>query len=352
MKDIVFNRFKVGKESPCVVMIDAGVNHNNDLERALKIIDLAADNGADIVKFQTYKAKQITTKTAPRYWNDKLNTDAGGSQYDTFARLDGLPVEGYQEMKKRCEERGVVFSSTPFNLPDVEILEDVGMDVYKISSSDLTYLDLIREVARTGKPVIISSGCGSVGEIEKAFETIRSVRNEQIILQHCILQYPCDDENANLSKMVKLQEIFPDIPVGYSDHTIGTVVPTSAVALGAKTIEKHFTIDKKLPDSPDHKLSVDPDELGVMVDAIRRTEKAIGTFCNGHYPAEEKAWKFARKSLVSTVHIPAGTVITKEMLTCKRPGTGIYPEYMDFVIGMKTKVPVDEDTVITKEMIG
>jgi len=351
MKDIKFNRFVVNKNSPCVVMVDAGVNHNNDIQRALEIIDAGADNGADIVKFQTYKASQITTRVAPRYWNEKLNTDNGGSQFDTFDRLDGMGLEGYKEMKKRCIEKDVVFSSTPFNLPDVEILEEIGLDVYKISSSDLTYIDLIREVAKTGKPVIISSGCGTIGEIEKAFEAIHSQGNDQIILQHCILQYPCDDENSNLAKMVKLQEIFPDIPVGYSDHTIGTVIPTCAVALGAKTIEKHFTIDKKLPDSPDHKLSVDPVELGVMVESIRRTEKSIGTFLSGHYPAEEKAWKYARKSLVVTKDIPEGTVITNDMLTCKRPGTGIAPEHFDFIVGRTAKVNISEDTTLEHSML-
>jgi N,N'-diacetyllegionaminate synthase len=352
MREITIGRFKVGRDHPALIMVDAGVNHNNSIARGLEIIDQAASHGADVVKFQTYKAKTITTKNAPRYWNVKLDTDAGGSQYDTFARLDGMSVEGYREFKQRCIDKGVVFSSTPFNLPDIELLEQIGMDVYKISSSDITYLDLIAAAGRTGKPVVISTGCATIGEIEKAVAAVRRAGNEQVILQHCILQYPCEDANANLAKMQKIQDVFPEIPVGYSDHTYGTIVPAAAVALGARTIEKHFTLDKKLPDSPDHSFSADPVELQVMTDQIRRIEAAVGTFINGHYPAEESAWKYARKSLASVCAIPQGTRITREMLTCKRPGTGIYPEFTDFVVGSIARVSIPEDTTITREMIG
>lgn len=351
MREITIGRFKVGRYHPALIMVDAGVNHNNSVERGLEIIDEAAAHGADVVKFQTYKAKTITTKNAPRYWNAKLDTDSGGTQYDTFARLDGMSIEGYQAFKKRCVEKGVVFSSTPFNLPDIELLDQIGMDVYKISSSDITYLDLLRAAGRTGKPVIISTGCASIGEIEKALEAVRESRNEQVILQHCILQYPCEDVNANLAKMQKIQEVFPEVPVGYSDHTYGSIIPAAAVALGARTIEKHFTIDQKLPDSPDHSFSANPAELQEMTTSIRRIEAAIGTFVNGHYPVEEKAWKFARKSLVSTCPIAKGTQITQQMLTGKRPGTGIYPEFMDFVVGSTARVDIPEDTTITREMI-
>jgi sialic acid synthase SpsE len=351
MNEIQIGRFRVGPERRALIMVDAGVNHNNSIERGIEIIDQAAASGADVVKFQTYKAAAITTKAAPRYWNAKLDTDSGGTQYETFARLDGMTLEGYIAFKRHCVAKGVVFSSTPFNLPDVELLEQIGMDVYKISSSDITYLDLIRETGRTGKPVIISTGCASVGEVEKAVEAACQTGNTKVILQHCILQYPCDDANANLAKMQMMQTIFPEIPVGYSDHTYGTIIPAAAVALGARTIEKHFTIDKKLPDSPDHSFSADPAELVEMTRQIRRIESSIGTFVNGYYPAEEKAWKFARKSLVAACRIPAGTRITRDMLTCKRPGTGIYPEYADFIVGSSARVDIPEDTTILREMI-
>jgi sialic acid synthase SpsE len=352
MNEIQIGRFTVGPQHPCLIMVDAGVNHNNSVARGLEIIDKAAANGADVVKFQTYKAKAITTRVAPRYWSEKLNTDSGGTQYDTFARLDGMTVDGYREFKQRCVDRGVVFSSTPFNLPDVDLLEEIGMDVYKISSSDITYLDLIGRVARTGKPVIISTGCATLAEIEQALRAVHQAGNHQVVLQHCILQYPCDDQNANLAKMQRIQEVFPAVPVGYSDHTYGSIIPAAAVAMGARTIEKHFTIDNKLPDSPDHAFSASPTELREMTTFIRRIEAARGTFVSGHYPAEEKAWLYARKSIVSACKIPKGTVIAPEMLTCKRPGTGIYPEFMQFVVGAVARVDIPEDTTLTREMLG
>jgi len=350
MNEVVINNKVIGENLSVFVIAEAGVNHNNDLEKGIKLIETAHEAGADAIKFQTYKAESITTKTAPRYWSNKLN-DSDGTQYDTFSKLDGLSIDGHKVLKKRCEELGITFLSTPFNLEDVDILEEINVDVYKISSSDLTYIQLIKRVAETGKPVILSTGCATIGEMEKAVETIYSTGNKGIILQHCILQYPCDIENTNLNKMLKIKDIFPEIPVGYSDHTIGFIAPVTAVAMGAKTIEKHYTIDKKLPDSPDHRLSADPQELKEMVDLIRSAEMAKGYFKNGYYPAEEKAYMYARKSVVSNVHIKKGTIITPEMLTCKRPGTGIAPENMDLVVGSVASVDIDDDIVLSRSML-
>lgn len=351
MNTININGRKVGKDSPTLIIAEVGVNHNGSIERGIELIESAVKAGADVVKFQTYKAKQIVTKSAPRYWDEKLNDDNGGTQFDTFSKLDSMGIDGFKIFKRRCEELNVIFTSTPFNLPDVDLLEEIGVDIYKISSSDITYHQLIEYVAQKQKPIILSTGCASIGEIEKAIEIIYSYGNKEIILQHCILQYPCDDENANLVKMQKIQEVFPNIPVGYSDHTIGVTIPAMSVAMGAVSVEKHFTIDNKLPDSPDHKLSADPKDLKNMVKMIRTIEKAKGYFCNGYYPSELAAFENARKSLVSACYIKKGTVITKEMLTAKRPGTGVYPEYQDFVIGSTAKIDIEEDTTILKEMI-
>lgn len=341
----------IGEGYPALVIAEVGVNHNGCIQRGIELIEAAADSGADVVKFQTYSAKNIVTKSAPRYWDEKLNDDNGGTQFDTFSKLDGMGIDGYKVFKKRCEDLGVIFTSTPFNLPDVEILEEVGVDVYKISSSDITFFQLLKCVARKGKPVILSTGCATIGEMEKAVEVIRSQGNNKIILQHCILQYPCDDENANLVKMQKMQEVFPEIPIGYSDHTIGITIPAMSVAMGAVSVEKHFTIDNNLPDSPDHKLSANPRQLRKMVDMIRVIEKAKGVFKNGYYAAEESAFMNARKSLVTTKFIKQGTIITEDMLTAKRPGTGIYPEYASFVVGSMAKQDIQEDTTLKKEMM-
>ena len=351
MRLVEIGERKVGAGQPALVIAEVGVNHNGSIERGIELIESAAKAGADVVKFQTYKASQIVTKSAPRYWDEKLNDDDGGTQFDTFSKLDSMGIEGYKAFKNRCEELNVIFTSTPFNLPDVDLLEEIGVDVYKISSSDITYHQLVKYVAQKRKPIILSTGCASIGEIERAVEIIHAEGNRDVILQHCILQYPCDDENANLIKMQKIQEIFPEIPVGYSDHTFGITIPAMSVAMGAVSVEKHFTIDNKLPDSPDHKLLANPEELEEMVTMIRTIEKAKGYFQNGYYPAEEAAYLNARKSLVSACRIEKGTVITEEMLTAKRPGTGIYPEYMGFVVGSTAKVDIEEDTTITKEMI-
>lgn len=351
MKEIKLGNRTVGEGHPCLVIAEAGVNHNNDVQRAKDLIIAAANAGADVIKFQTYKAETITTKSAPRYWDPALDRGVSGTQYDTFKNIDDLPLEAYYELKNCCQENNIIFCSTPFNLGDVDILKEIGMDFYKISSSDIIYPQLLERIAIIGKPIILSTGAASIGEIEEAVSLIYSTGNDQIILQHCILSYPCKDEDANLLKMQRLQQIFPDIPIGYSDHTLGIVIPVAAVAMGAKTIEKHYTIDKSLPDSPDHLLSVDPDELKELVLNIRRVEKCKGTFTSGYYEAESKAYLYARKSVVSKIDIPMGGTITVEMLTCKRPGTGIYPKLMNIVVGSKASINIPADTPITLEMI-
>jgi sialic acid synthase SpsE len=351
MKKIQLSTCAVGSDEPCIIIVDAGVNHNNIPERAFQLIKTAAKRGANIVKFQTYTADTITTRTAPRYWDPRLDTDGGGTQYDTFKRLDKLPKETYKEMIKLCREEGVIFCSTPFDIKSAEFLEGLGVEIFKISSSDITYHQLIKAVSETKKPVILSTGTASIAEIEEAIDIILKTGNDKIILQHCILSYPCKVEDANLNKMIKLMEVFSEFPVGYSDHTEGFLVPFAAVALNARTIEKHYTIDKRLPDSPDHSFSLDPDDLTKLVNGIRKIEKSLGTFVDGHYPAEEKAYYYARKSVVATIDISKDKVIRKSMLTCKRPGTGISPKYLDTVVGKRAKIDIGKDTTITWDMI-
>ena len=351
MKDIIIADRKVGLNQPTLIIAEVGVNHNGDIERGYELIDKAADAGVDVVKFQTYKAKNIVTKKAERYWDESLNDENSyGTQYDTFSKLDSLGLDEYKKLKKRCIERNVIFTSTPFNLPDIDILDEVGVDLFKVSSSDITYIEFIEEIAKRNKPIIISTGCASINEIKAAVDAIKKQNNNEIILQHCILQYPCDDENVNLEKMLKIKEFFSDIPVGYSDHSIGITIPQSAVSLRALTIEKHFTVDNNLPDSPDHKLSANPEQLKSLVENIRRIEKAKGVFINGHYPAELAALKLARKSLVSSCFIKKGTKIEKKMITAKRPGTGIKPTEIEYLLGKIAKVDILEDTTLNKDM--
>ena len=353
MNNFKINDKNIGKGSPALIIAEVGVNHNGLLERGYQLIDSAKRAGADIVKFQTYKASQITTKTAPRYWDDNLNDDqSSGTQFDTFSKLDSFGIKEYNDLKDYCKKREIIFCSTPFNLPDVDVLEKIGVEVYKISSSDITYTELVDKIASTKKPIILSTGCSSLSEISKAVEIILSQGNNKLILQHCILQYPCDDENANLDKMKKIQSFFPNIPVGYSDHTIGIDIPIYSVAMGAYSVEKHFTIDKKLPDSPDHKLSVNEEELKEMVQKIRKVEIAKGKFIDGYYPSEKKAYKYARKSLVASKNINAGQKITYGMITAKRPGTGINPSKINKVVGSIANRNISEDEIITLDMLN
>lgn len=351
MRKIQLSCRAIGEGEPCLIIVDAGVNHNNEPERAYELIRTAARAGADVVKFQTYSADTITTKTAPRYWKSRLDTDGGGTQYDTFKRLDHLPAGTYPDMMELCKKEKIIFSSTPFDIESARFLGDLGMELFKISSSDITYLDMIKTVAEFGKPIILSTGTSSIAEIKEAIAVIKKIGNDDIGLQHCILSYPCNPEDANLKKMLKLMELFPGIPVGYSDHTEGSAIPLAAIALGARTLEKHYTIDKKLPDSPDHSFSLDPSDLRNIVCDIRKIESSFGTFVDGHYAAEEKAFLFARKSLVTTMDLPQGTKIESQMLTSKRPGTGIYPKYINNVIGKKTKLFIKADTTLTWDMV-
>ncbi|MBU1617343.1 MAG: N-acetylneuraminate synthase family protein [Candidatus Margulisbacteria bacterium] len=345
------NGVKLGGDHHCVILLDAGVNHNNDVQRAKDLIKTAKDGGADAIKFQTYTAGGISTRKAPRYWDSKLDTDGGGSQYDMLKKVDSLPKEAYAELKAYAKKLKIAFSSSPFDMESAKFLIKLDVDFYKIASAEVPNLPLIRLVAETGKPIILSTGACTIGEVEDALQTIFQTGNKQVALQHCVLSYPCRDKDANLAKMLRLKQIFPEIPVGYSDHTLGTLIPLAAVAMGARSIEKHYTVDKSLPDSPDHGLSLSADELPGFMKEVRRVESAIGSHLSGFYEAEAKAHALARKSIVAVKPIKKGTKITAAMLACKRPGTGIYPRFLEQIVGREAKANINEDEILNWRMI-
>jgi sialic acid synthase SpsE len=210
---------------------------------------------------------------------------------------------------------------------------------------------MIKYLASTGKPLILSTGTASIGEIDEALNLIYNEGNEKVALQHCVLSYPCADKDANLAKMLKLKQIFPDIPVGYSDHTIGIAVPLAAVALGARSIEKHYALANRLGENPDESFSITPEKLREFITISRSAEASIGTYKSTFYDAEKKAYRYARKSIVAITDIPKGTIITRDMVDCKRPGTGISPKYLDNVIGRQARTNIKYDTILTWEMI-
>jgi N,N'-diacetyllegionaminate synthase len=340
---------RVGQGQPCYVIAEAGVNHNCDLALGKRLIETAQAAGADAIKFQSYEASKIATRVAPRYWVEPA--DPHGTQWDTFDRLDKLPPDAFGALVTHARAIGLTALSTPFDDQAVDALAALGIPAFKIASADLTCRPLVERAARVGRPMILSTGTCTLGEVEDAVETCRRVGNERVLLLHCTLKYPCPPEGINLRMMEHLMRAFPEIPVGLSDHSLGIAVPTAAVALGACVIEKHYTVDKTLPGSPDHHLSADPREMRAMVDAIRVVEQALGTAEKGVEPLEREAHLYARRSVTSAVAIARGATLERGMLTYKRPGTGISPRFLDMVVGRVARVDIPADTTITWEML-
>lgn len=351
MAKIFIGKRTIGDDEPAYIIAEAGVNHNGSLVRAKELIRKAAEAGADAVKFQTYKADKLVTKTAPRFWNWKGEEKKTGTQHDSYSLLDTFPLKHYPELIKTCKKYGIEFLSTPFDEESADALVKFGMKAIKVSSSDVTNLPFLSHLAKYKLPILLSVGASTIGEIEEAVHTIEKTGNKKIVIMQCTLVYPTPYEHANLRVMPALAMIFPEYPIGLSDHTLGTHIPPAAVALGARIIEKHYTVDKKLMKSADHWLSVDPSELREMVSAIRNVEAALGTSRKYVLPVERHTYLYDKRSLVSEWSIKKGTKITKNMLTHKRPGTGIRPKYKDIVIGRLASIDIPADTTITWDMV-
>jgi sialic acid synthase SpsE len=339
----------VGKGHPCYVIAEAGVNHNCDVQLGYKLIETAGAAGADAIKFQSYTAGKISTRVAPRYWFEPA--DPQGTQWDTFDRLDKLSDRDFTSLLGHARQVGLTAFSTPFDDEAVDFLARLDVPTFKIASADLTCHPLLERAARLGKPMILSTGTSTLAEVEEALDVCHRAGNTQVALLHCTLKYPCPPEGINLRMMQHLMQAFPDVPVGLSDHSLGISVPQAAVALGACIVEKHYTVDKTLPGSPDHHLSVDPADMRAMVDGIRTVEKALGRAQKNLEPLEKDAFLYARRSVTSARPIPKGATIERGMLTYKRPGTGISPRFFDMVIGRVARVDIPEDTTITWEMV-
>ncbi|PIR26652.1 MAG: N-acetylneuraminate synthase [Deltaproteobacteria bacterium CG_4_10_14_0_2_um_filter_43_8] len=329
-----------------VIIAEAGVNHNGDLALARKLIDVAAEAGADFVKFQTFKADCLVTACAKKADYQTKTTDAQESQYEMLRKLE-LTADMHQELISHCKARGIQFSSTGFDIESINLLAELGSTFFKIPSGEITNLPYLRHIGRFGKPVILSTGMATLEEIGAAFKVLEqagTMRN-QITLLHCNTEYPTPMEDVNLRAIKTLRETF-GVAVGYSDHTLGIEVAIAAVALGATTIEKHFTLDRNLP-GPDHKASLEPNELKAMVAAIRNIEKALGDGVKRPSPSEIKNRDIARKSLVAACVIRAGDLFCEEKLAVKRPGTGISPMRWDEVIGCKAQRDFAPDELIS-----
>lgn len=336
----------VGEEEPAFIIAEAGVNHNGSLKRAKELIIKAAEAGADAIKFQTYKAEKLVTKTAPRFWDWKDEEKPNGTQYDSYSQLDKLPLEAYPEMIETCKENNIEFLSTPFDEESADFLARLSIKAFKVSSSDITNIPLLKHIAKKELPIILSTGASTIGEIDEAVQTIKSEGNNKVILLQCTLCYPTEPKDANLRIIQTLSSIYPHYPIGLSDHTMGIAIPIAAVALGAKVIEKHYTIDKTLLKSADHWLSVDPNELKEMVSGIRKVEEALGSGEKKVFDVEKITYKYDKRSIVARQNISKGATIKKDMLIMKRPGTGIPPKFLPIIVNRVARRDLKEDSLI------
>lgn len=329
-----------------LIIAEAGVNHNGDIAKAKTLIDKGAEAGVDYVKFQTFKAEKLVTKQAQRAAYQDKNTQNNDSQYEMLKKLE-LSQTVHQELIDYCKVKGVKFLSTGFDNDSLAFLAQLGVRIAKVPSGEITNLPYLRQIASLFREVILSTGMATIDEIKDAVKVLidYGVSKDKITILHCNTEYPTPMEDVNLKAMLHIQREL-GVSVGYSDHTLGIEVPIAAVALGATVIEKHFTLDKTLP-GPDHKASLEPDELKAMVSAIRNIEKAIGgSGFKEVSKSEEKNKPIARKSIVAATDIKKGDIFTPENLTVKRPGSGISPMQWDEVIGKEAKRDFQEDELI------
>lgn len=321
--------YEIGGESPAFIIAEVGINHNGDLDLALDLIDAAAECGVNAVKFQTFKAEKLVRKS---------------SEYLDIISKTELKPDEFKKLADRARQRDLVFLSTPFDEESADMLDLLGMPAFKIASGDITYIPLIRHIARKNKPMLISTGASGIGEIDEAVRAAREENPEiSLCLLHCISHYPAKPHEVNLRVIKTMKKQF-GVPIGYSDHTIGIIVPQIAVALGADLIEKHFTMDKNL-EGPDHLLSCDPKEMESLVQYIRITEESLGSPSKRAVETEET--KIAiRRSITAKVTMKEGSAIMLKNIVCKRPATGIAPKYIGILTGRKVRHEIKEEDSI------
>lgn len=348
MQTIVIGGRAIGPGSPCFLIAEAGVNHNGSLDLALKLVDAAVCAGADAVKFQTFTAARVVTRDAPKAAYQKETTGSEESQLEMLQKLE-LSPNAHREIQAYCGKRGIPFLSTPFDEESADFLEGLHVPAFKIPSGEITNLPFLEHVARKGKPLIVSTGMSSMEEVESAVAVIRQAGNDDLALLHCVSAYPAEAADANLSAMRTMAQAF-DVPIGYSDHTLGIEVALAAVALGAHVLEKHFTLDRNLP-GPDHRASLEPDEMSALVRGVRTVEAAIGHGRKEPAACEADVAAVSRKSIVTACDIAAGTRINRDLLVMKNPGTGWAPSMLGQVIGRVAAKDIPADTLLTAEML-
>ncbi len=339
----------MGKGYPCFIIAEAGVNHNGKFRLAKKLVEEAAKAGADAIKFQTYKTEDLITTYAPKAAYQDRNIGKKKTQFQMLKELE-QPVKDIINLKNYAKDKGIILFSTPYDTHSVDLLEKIDMPAYKLASIEVVSHPFIEYVAETKKPVILSTAMSTMKEIEDAVKVLRKTGNKKLALLQCYFNYPTDYKDANIKAMDKLKKF--GTVIGFSDHTMGYAASVAAVALGAKVIEKHFTLSRKMK-GPDHKASLEPKELAEMVRAIRQAELSLGDGVKRPRGEEVKNRKVSRKSIVAKHDIPQGKIITKEMLAYKRPGSGLFPTYENIgkIVGKKAGKELKKDEQITLKKV-
>jgi N,N'-diacetyllegionaminate synthase len=336
----------IGAGEPVLIIAEAGVNHNGDLRTAKQLVDAAAEAGADAVKFQSFRAQELVSASTPKAKYQTDTTGADESQFDMIKKLE-LSASAHHELVERCREQGILFLSSAFDTESADLLETLSMPAYKIPSGEITNWPFLEYLASKNKPIILSTGMSDLDEVEEAVRVLRAANCSELVILHCTSSYPTPPASVNLRAMQTIADMF-HTPVGLSDHTMGIEIALAATALGATVIEKHFTIDRTMP-GPDHKASLEPVELRSLVQGIRKVEAALGDGKKHAVQAEEDVKNVARRSIVARLTIPKGTRIAKDMLTFKRPGTGIPPSQLSTVVGRGAARTIPADTLIQLE---
>jgi len=327
------------------IIAEAGVNHNGSIDLAYKLIDVAVESGADAVKFQTFKAENVASKNATKAEYQKKTTGVSESQFDMLKKLE-LDLEAHKALITYCKEKDIIFLSTPFDHESIDLLSDLGLQIFKIPSGEITNLPYLKQIGILSKQVILSTGMSTLEEVGDAINILTNAgtSKENITVLHANTMYPTPMEDVNLKAMLTIQKEF-GIAVGYSDHTLGIEVDIAAVVLGASIIEKHFTLDKTM-DGPDHEASLEPEELKVMVSSIRNIEKALGSSQKKPSPSESSNIKDVRKSIIANQNIKKGDLLTDKNIAVKRPGSGISPMKWEELIGTAASKDYNADELI------
>lgn len=337
----------VGDGAPVYIIAEAGSNHDRDLGQAKRLIEVAAEAGADAVKFQTFQADKIVAETPTRAAYLDAILPADKTMSDLFRELE-LPREWHAELKAYTEACGIDFISTPFDHEAVDLLDELGVNVFKVATYELWHLPLIRDIASRGKPIICSTGMADIGEVQQAVDAVRSVGNDQLILLHCVVNYPPPFAQLNLRAIETMRQAF-GVPVGWSDHTPGWLAPVVATTLGAAVIEKHYTTDRNRP-GPDHRFALEPDELTAMVRAVRDAQASLGDGVKRMAEAEADLYVTARRSLFAARVIEAGSTLTDDDVAILRPGTGIEVRELPNVIGRVARRRIERHEPLAWEM--